>query len=81
MAYLLLYGNGWTQRWHIPADREGQVREQIASVGSTGTGRLSVLDPGTDSETTLSVAWALVACAVVLAGPEEPLTPGDGPYA
>lgn len=66
MAYLMLYGNGWTQRWFVPAGMEEQVRSQIAAVGSDTTGRLTVVDPGSEAEATLVVAWALVASAVVL---------------
>lgn len=68
MAYLMLYGNGWSQRWGIAAGMEEQVRSQIAQVGASGTGRLPVIDPGSGSEATLVVAWALVAAAVVLDG-------------
>jgi len=29
VAYLMLYGSGWTQRWRIPAGLEEQVRAEI----------------------------------------------------
>jgi hypothetical protein len=68
VAYLMLYGNGWTQRWRIAPVMEDHVRSQISQVGTDTTGQLSVVDPGSDAEATLVVAWALVAAAVVLDG-------------
>ena len=68
MAYLMLYGNGWSQRWGIADGMEEQVRSQIAQIGAGGTGRLPVVDPGSGAEATLVVAWALVAAGVVLDG-------------
>lgn len=70
MAYLMLYGNGWTQRWRIPSGTEEQVRAQLSRVGTDSTGELLVVDPGSEAEATLVVAWALVAAAVVLNGSE-----------
>ena len=64
----MLYGNGWTQRWRIASGMEEQVRSQISQVGSDTTGKLTVVDPGSEAEATLMVAWALVAVAVVLDG-------------
>jgi hypothetical protein len=72
VAYVMLYGNGWTQRWGIPAGAEEQVRSQICAVGSDATGQLRVIDPGSEAEATLTVAWALVAAAVVLDGSAVP---------
>lgn len=68
VAYLMLYGNGWTQRWGIVPGMEEQVRSQIVQVGTDATGELTVVDPGSEAEATLVVAWALVAAAVVLDG-------------
>ncbi|HET7351368.1 MAG TPA: hypothetical protein VFJ28_10560 [Marmoricola sp.] len=68
MAYLMLYGNGWTQRWGIASGLEEQVRAQLFQVGTATTGKLAVVDPGSDSEATLVVAWAHVAAAVVVDG-------------
>lgn len=68
MAYLMLYGNGWTQRWRIASGMEEHVRSQISQVGTQATGQLTVVDPGSEAEATLVVAWALVAAAVVLDG-------------
>jgi hypothetical protein len=68
MAYLMLYGNGWTQRWRIAAGMEDEIRSQIAQVGTGATGKLAVVDPGSEAEATLVVAWALVAAAVVIDG-------------
>jgi len=70
VAYLMLYGNGWTQRWRIASDLEEQVRSQIFQVGTNTTGNLTVVDPGSEAEATLVVAWALVAAAVVVDGSE-----------
>jgi hypothetical protein len=66
MAYLLLYGNGWTQRWRVEDGKEPQVQEDITRLGRPGTIQLPVLDPGTNSATTLVVSCALVAAAVLL---------------
>lgn len=74
MAYLMLYGNGWTQRWRVASGMEDEVRSQISQVGTDTTGQLTVVDPGSEAEATLVVAWALVATAVVLDGS----TGGDG---
>jgi ABC-type dipeptide/oligopeptide/nickel transport system permease subunit len=68
MAYLMLYGNGWTQRWGIAPGMENQVRSQVSQVGTDTTGQLVVVDPVTGAEATLVVAWGLVAAAVVLGG-------------
>ena len=68
MAYLMLYGNGWTQRWRLAEGHSDHVRSQISAVGTPTTGRLRVIDPGSDEEATLVVAWSLVAAAVVLDG-------------
>ena len=68
MAYLMLYGNGWTQRWRIASGMEDQVRAQLFQVGTATTGELIVVDPGSEVQATLVVAWALVAAAVVLDG-------------
>lgn len=82
MAHLMLYGNGWTQRWEIVAGMEEQVRAQLFQVGTATTGRLAVIDPGSNSEAALVVAWALVAAAVVIDGSSDAVA-GDstGQYA
>jgi hypothetical protein len=56
MAYLMPYGNGWTQRWRLPQGPVDRVRTEIAHVGADSTGHLDVVDPGSDSEVTLVVA-------------------------
>lgn len=68
VTFLMLYGNGWTQRWRIAPGTEERVRTQLSQVGTATTGELTVLDPGSEAEATLVVAWALVAAAVVLDG-------------
>lgn len=81
MAYLMLYGNGWTQRWFVPAGMEEHVRSQIAQVGSDTTGQLTVVDPGSEAEATLVIAWGLVAAAVVLdSAPGAPVPDTGGQY-
>jgi hypothetical protein len=72
VAYLMLYGNGWTQRWRIASGMEEHVRSQLAQVGTDATGQLTVIDPRSEAEATLMVAWALVATAVVLDGTVAP---------
>lgn len=74
MAYLMLYGNGWTQRWRIAPGMEEQVRAEISQVGTEATGQLSVVDPGSDAEATLMIAWASVATAVVI---DQTAAPGS----
>ena len=66
MAYLMLYGNGWTQRWRIPNGGEHAMNGEIIRVGRDETTQMSVLDPGTDAPTTLVVDWSKVAVAVIL---------------
>jgi hypothetical protein len=81
MAYLMLYGSGWTQRWRIPDGTEDQVRSQISQIGTHGAGRLSVVDPGSDAAVTLMIAWDRVASAVVIGEAEGPATTQSGQYA
>jgi hypothetical protein len=81
MAYLMLYGSGWTQRWRIPDEDEDQVRSQISQIGTHGAGRLSVVDPGSDSPVILMIAWDQVAAAVVIGEAEGPATTPSGQYA
>jgi len=66
MAHLLLYGNGWSQRWQIAPGQEEHARSEAARVGREGTGNILVLDAGTEETATLVVAWSMVAAAVVL---------------
>lgn len=66
MAYLMLYGNGWIQRWRIGEGMEDEVRAQIDRVGTRAIGRLAVIDPGSDTGVTLVIAWSKVAAAVVI---------------
>jgi len=82
MAYLMLYGTGWTQRWRIAEGMEQQIGEAITRVGKNETTQLSVLDPGSDAPATLVVAWAQVAAAVILdAGSGPPHDEAGGQYA
>jgi hypothetical protein len=78
----MLYGSGWTQRWRIAPGMEEHARSQIHQVGTDGTGQLTVVDPGSDAEATLVVAWALVATAIVIDGAvAEGSTESAGQYA
>ena len=72
MAYLMLYGNGWTQRWRLVDGEEDRVRSEITRIGKEGTGQLSVIDSRTDARATLVVSWAAVAAAVVLDADSDP---------
>jgi hypothetical protein len=72
VAYLMLYGSGWTQRWRIPEGMEDHVRAEITQVGTQATSSLSVVDPGSDAEVTLVIAWRQVATAVVIEGAAGP---------
>ncbi|HEY9495811.1 MAG TPA: hypothetical protein VIR15_13220 [Intrasporangium sp.] len=73
MAYLMLYGSGWMQRWQIPAGQENTVLSEIARIGRDETGRLSVVDSETGATVTLMVAWAAIATAVIV---DTDATPG-----
>lgn len=66
MTYLLLYGDGWTQRWQLPDDAADQTLAEIARVGHNETTQVTVVDPGSGEPTTLVVAWKHVASAVLL---------------
>ena len=66
MAYLMLYGVGWAQRWQVADGAREAIENEISRVGQDETGHLAVLDPGTGESVTLVVAWRHVAAAVVL---------------
>lgn len=66
MAYVMLYGVGWTQRWQIPEQAVAVIQGEIDRVGREETSHLPVIDPGTGQPTSLAVAWQHVAAAVVL---------------
>ena len=67
MAYLMLVGTGgWTQRWEVAAGREEAVAAELLHVGTATTGQLPLLDPETDTEIRLVVAWSSVAAAVIV---------------
>lgn len=76
MAYVMLYGVGWTQRWQVADGALSAVENEISRVGLAETGRLAVLDPVSGEPTTLVVAWRHVAAAVVL-GSGEPVVADD----
>lgn len=82
MAYLLLYGPGWTQRWQIENLQSELVSAAINRVGHHETGHLPILDPGSGAPTTLVVAWHHVAAAVVLGAdqPGQPIAGSTGQY-
>ena len=82
MAYLMLYGNGWTQRWRLVDGDEERVRSEITHIGRDRTGQISVVDTRTDATATLVVSWAAVAAAVVLDSDVDALQEGaTGQYA
>jgi hypothetical protein len=76
MAYVMLYGVGWTQRWQVAEGALAAVENEISRVGLDETGHLAVLDPASGEPTTLVVAWRQVAAAVVL-GSGEPVAVDD----
>ena len=76
MAYVMLYGVGWTQRLQVADGAVSAVENEVGRVGLDETGHLAVLDPESGKPTTLVVAWRHVAAAVVL-GSDEPDTTGD----
>lgn len=70
MAYVMLYGVGWTQRWQVADGTLSAVQNEINRVGLDETGHLVVLDPASGEPTTLVVAWRHVAAAIVLGSGE-----------
>jgi len=67
MAYLVLVGTGgWSQRWEIAAGREEAVSAELQQIGSSGTTRLPLLDPETNTEVTFVVAWSAVAVGIIV---------------
>lgn len=76
MAYVLLYGSGWTQRWEVAPGGLPAVENEITRVGQDQTGHLAIVDPGSGEPTMLVVAWRHVAAAVLL-GSEEPVAPAE----
>jgi hypothetical protein len=83
MAFLMLYGVGWTQRWQIADDALALVSEEIKRVGRSETGFLPVIDPGSGGATTVAVAWQHVAAAALLGADHRDGTepPATGQYA
>jgi hypothetical protein len=82
VAYLMLYGSGWMQRWQIPAGHEKTVLSEIDRIGREETGRLSVVDPETGATVILMVAWAAIATAVIVDSDSVPgHQEGTGRYA
>jgi hypothetical protein len=80
VAYVVLAGTGgWNQRWEIAAGQEEAVAAELDAVGTDRVGHLRVLDPLTDKEVILVVAWRSVATGVVV--PEESPPPSQGQYA
>jgi len=73
MAYVLLYGAGWTQRWQVAPGGVSAVENEIGQVGQDKTGRLAIIDPGSGEPTTLMVAWRHIASAVVLGSDDGPV--------
>ncbi len=71
MAYLMLYGVGWTQRWAIAEGAGPLVATEVNRVGRDEVGRIPIVDPGTGRDTTLVIAWRSVAAAVVLGADTE----------
>ena len=80
MAYMMLYGVGWTQRWEIAEGAVGSVKTEIERVGRDETGHLAIVDPGISEPTTLVVSWRHVAAAVVLGGEDSEKADPTGPY-
>jgi hypothetical protein len=80
MAYVMLYGVGWTQRWQIAEGAIGSIKSEIDRVGRDDTGHLAILDPSTSEPTTLVVSWKHVAAAVVLGGERDEPEDPTGPY-
>ena len=83
MAFLMLYGVGWTQRWQVGDDALAAVSEEIKRVGRPETSSLPVIDPGSGTTTTVVVAWQHVAAAAVLGADhrQSETPPATGQYA
>jgi hypothetical protein len=80
VAYIMLYGVGWTQRWEIAEGAVESVNAEIERVGRDETGHLAIVDPGISKPTTLVVSWRHVAAAVVLGGEDNEKADPSGPY-
>lgn len=80
MAYLMLYGVGWTQRWRLADSSLAFARAEIDRVGRDETGHLPVIDPTSEEDVVLVVAWRHVAAAVVLGGEEGDDSEPGGQY-
>ncbi|MCW2611811.1 MAG: hypothetical protein QOC93_1800 [Actinomycetota bacterium] len=77
MAYLVLIGSGgWTEKWEIAPGEDDTVARELAQMGSDGTSHLPLLNPGTDEQIDLVVAWRAVAAASVVPSVRAPL-PGQ----
>jgi hypothetical protein len=79
MAYVLLYGTGWVQRWRVAEAAVAQVRVEIDRVGRVETSQLPVLDPGSGEPTRVVVAWQHVAAAALLDTDHDDTADGAGP--
>lgn len=66
VAYVALYGVGWTRRWQAAEVSVSAVENEISRVGLDETGHLAVLEPACGEPTTLVVAWRPIAAAIVL---------------
>ena len=78
MAYLMLVGTGgWTQRWEIAPGHEEAVRAELQQIGTNGTTHLPLLDPGTNTEVTLVVAWSAVAVGIITPSLAHGESPGQ----
>jgi hypothetical protein len=78
MAYLMLVGTGgWVQRWEIAPGREEAVSAELSQVGTSGTTRLPLLDPETDTEVTFVVAWSAVAVGIIIPSLAHGESPGQ----
>lgn len=81
MAHLMLYGNGWSQRWELAEGEEDRAVRSLEQVGGEGTGRFRIIDAATDTRATLVVAWPQVAAGVVLDEHASHGESGTGRYA
>ncbi len=66
VAYVMLYGTGWTQRWEVAEDAIAAARVEIDRVGRSETSHLLVMDPSTGEPTHVVVAWQHVAAAAIV---------------
>ncbi len=70
MAYLMLIGTGGSnERWEIASGREADVAAQLRHVGTDTTGQLHLVDPVSEKNIEVFIAWRHVLAAALVPSP------------